>query len=624
VCGICGWVYADPDFPVPEALLHRAAEAMRHRGPDEEGLYAGVGVGLGMRRLAVIDRAGGSQPMWSDDRRYAIVYNGEIYNHGPLRQELEILGYTFRTRCDTEVVVKGFAEWGAELLPRLNGMFAFAVWDQREKSLFLARDRLGQKPLYYHEGAQAFGFASEIKSLLVHPQTPREPDLQAISDFLTFKYVPAPRTGFRDIRKLPAGHWARYRNGGLQIEAYWDPDPAGRTPLPAAEALGRVGQALRESVSARLMSDVPLGVMLSGGVDSSLVAAEAAARRPGVGTYTIGFDDPAYDESAHAAAVAGHLGTAHHVETVAPEGLADLDLLVRHLEEPLGDSSALPLLALCRLTRRHVTVALAGDGGDELGAGYPRYRWDARAGRLGAVPGFGRLARTAGGLLERLAATRELGRRMSKFGRTAALEPVERYTRWFACFRSGEKRALLAPEVLREVEIGGEAAHFRPWFRRAGGLDPMTRLQYVDLKRFLADDLLLKGDKVSMAVSLEMRLPFLDHRLVEALLAVPPALHREGGELKALLKRLAAARVPREAVYRRKQGFEVPLARWFRGGLQGAAAERLAPRRLAAGGLLNPEAVGALLERARLGRTDVGHQLYCLLVLEAWHRAFWG
>ncbi|MFW5856832.1 MAG: asparagine synthase (glutamine-hydrolyzing) [Planctomycetota bacterium] len=622
MCGICGWVFADRDYPVPEALLRQAAGRMIHRGPDHEGIYAGVGVGLAMRRLAIIDLADGDQPMWTDDRRYVIVYNGECYNHDAIRADLVRRGHTFHTRCDTEAVLNGYAEWGTGVLDRMNGMFAFAIWDLRERSLFLARDRLGIKPLYLCERPDRFAFASEAKCLFADPAIPCEPDRQAVSDFLTFKYVPAPRTGFEGVRKLPPGHWARLADGRLTVEPYYDL-PLDGAPLAPTDAEEAVAAILDEAVGARLMSDVPLGVMLSGGVDSSLVAAAAAERKAGVGTYCIGFRDPAYDESGYARTVAGRLGTQHHEETTEPDALTDLPLLARHLEEPFGDSSALPLLALCRMASRHVKTALAGDGGDELGAGYPRYYWDRKVRRLARAPGLLPLARLGGRALQTLARTRELGRRMEKLGRTGGLPDAERYAAWFAVFRPDEKAALLTPDVAAAVDLDPGGARLRPHFARAAGAHPLTRLQYVDLKTFLPDDLLLKADRISMAVSLELRVPFLDHRVAETLLRVPPEAHLAGGELKAFLKRLAARRVPPEVVYRRKQGFEAPLARWFREGLAGAAAARLGPDGLGGRGWVRNEPVQALLDAARLGRTDVGHKLYALLYLEAWLRAFW-
>jgi len=619
MCGICGWAYRDRARPVPERQLRRAAARLAHRGPDDEGVFRAPGVGLAARRLAVIDRPGGHQPMTTPDGRYTIVYNGEVYNHAALRKELSSRGHAFRSRCDTEVVLHGWAAWGAGLLDRVNGMFAFAVWDAQTRTLFLARDRFGVKPLYLAEGPQGLAFASEIKALFADPEVPREPDLGAVGEYLHFGYVPGPRTGFQGISKLAAGHVAQYRDGALTVREYWD------VPLHEAEdEAPDLGEALDKAVAARLMSDVPLGVFLSGGVDSTLVTSAAAGARPGVDTFTIRFGARAYDEGAHAQRVADQLGARHHAREVDGQALAHLEHLVWHLEEPLADSSALALFPLCAFAREHVTVALAGDGGDELGAGYPRYLWDARAERLGRLPGLRAAGALAGRAMAAVPALRETGRRVRKFARTAALARPERYAAWFACFDEAARRNLLAPEALGAADARAPAEILRGPLARAQarGAPPLTRLQYADLKTYLVDDLLLKADKASMAASLELRAPLLDPGMAHALLAVPAKRRMRSGRLKAPLRGLAAARVPAASAGRPKQGFQVPLAAWLASAANGVVDKLLCPEAVRKRGLLRPEAVAGLLARAREARTDVAGRVYALLVLEAWHRVF--
>lgn len=623
MCGICAWIYNDIDRPVSEAMLRDATIRMVHRGPDSEGIYAGSGVGLGMRRLAILDLVYGGQPMWTDDRRLGIVYNGEVYNYQELRKELQALGYNFHTNCDTEVVLKGYAEWGYGVLNRLNGMFGIAIYDKHDKSLFIARDRLGIKPLYYYAGDNFLAVASEIKCFFADTDIPKKPDPQAISDYLTFKYVPAPRTGFKDIYKLPAGHFAVYKNGNFAIQKYWDLDLEDLNIKSREEACDVIESTLKRSVKKRLISDVPLGVMLSGGVDSSLITALAAEEKQHIDSFNIAFNDSDYDESKYAGIVSEKLRTSHHSKTVDPQSFADLDFLVKHLEEPLADSSALPLMELCKMTKRHVTVALAGDGGDELCAGYPRYFWDRKSENLKYVPGLSFFSQLAGKYLARSERFREFGRRCAKLGKTVSLPQDERYVSWFSCFSNEEKKALLTPEWQRECEFGNETRCLRQYFDRASDVDPTTRLQYVDLKSFLADDLLLKADKISMAFSLELRVPFLDHNCVKKLMSLPGEYHMpKNGELKSTLKKTAARKVPSEVIYRSKQGFSVPLEHWFKGSLDYMVNSFFSEKQLEKRGIWQPEAINSLLNKRKEGRTDIGHQLYSLMYLEAWFQAF--
>ncbi len=623
MCGICAWIYQDIDKPVSEAMLRDAAIRMIHRGPDSEGIYAGSGVGLAMRRLAIIDLSNGEQPMWSDDRRYAIIYNGETYNFKKLKHELLQSGHSFKTACDTEVVLKGYIEWGQDILGKINGMFALAIYDKLEKSLFVARDRVGIKPLYYYLGNDFLAISSEIKCLFADSSIECKPDPQAISDYLTYKYIPHPRTGFKNIFKLPAGHFAIYKDGKFKITKYWQLEEKENNGCSEQEATDIIEHSLRKAVGSRLVSDVPLGVMLSGGVDSSLISALAVEQKTDLDSFNIGFDNSDYDESCFAEMVSSHLNTNHHKKIIKSFSFEDISILAKHLEEPLADSSALALMKLCRMTKENVTVALAGDGGDELGGGYPRYYWDNKSEKLKCIPGFSFLAEFAGGLLKKTNYFKEFGRRCEKLGQTVALPQAERYVRWFSCFSVDEKRNLLTSEWQNNCIIGDESSCIAPYFEESLRFSPTNRLQYVDIKSFLADDLLLKADKVSMASSLELRVPFLDHHCMENLISLPARHHiSKNGELKTALKKVAAQKVPKNAIYRSKQGFSIPLEHWFKGSLDFMLNSFFSDKQIENRGIFNPTAVKTLLEARREGRTDVGHKLYSIMFLEVWFQSF--
>jgi asparagine synthase (glutamine-hydrolysing) len=626
MCGIAGIAYADPAHPVDRDLVRRMTDVMRHRGPDADGLHVARGVALGHRRLSIIDVAGGDQPIFNEDRTKAVILNGEIYNFQELHAELAARGHRFVTRSDTEAIVHGYEEWGLEVLTRLRGMFAFALWDASLHRLILARDRVGKKPLYYAAEGGSLRFASELKAVLRDPSLKRAVDLEAMEDYFTFGAVAAPRTIFQGVAQLPPAHYLVWERGALRVAEYWDVPLEPARPRSEARALEEFDAVFTEAVRLRLISDVPLGAFLSGGVDSSAVV-EAMGRvsRDPVVTTSIAFSDRRYSEAEHARAVAGALGTRHHEELVEPRAAEVLPRLVWHLDEPFADSSALPTYYVARAAREQVTVALSGDGGDEVFAGYERRyglnRWEARLRgwlpawvRQGVLGPLGSVYPKADWLPRPLRARYLLQNLATTFERA--------YFADLSRFRPEDKRALLTPEF--RAALGGYDAFtgFRRHFDRVQGLDPLRRLLYVDLKTWLANDILVKVDRMSMASSLEVRSPLLDHKVIEFAATLPSDLKFRGPVSKFLLKRHLDGRVPASAVHRPKQGFEIPLAAWLRGDLREMGCELVLSARALGRGYLAPARVTAIWDEHQRGTRDRGSLLWALMVLELWHRTF--
>lgn len=606
MCGILG--IAAPGELDP-ALLD-AVGLLRHRGPDGEGRVTSGRVGLAMRRLAIIDLETGDQPVSNEAGDVVAVCNGELYDYREQRAELTAQGHVFRGRGDVETLPHLYEQHGEGCFERLRGMFACALWDERRGRLLLARDRFGIKPLYVAEIPAGLAFASEIAPLLALGAS-AEVDRQALGDYLTLGYVPGPETALAGIRKLEPGT-ALVWEGGTTRELHFG---ALEPPEPGAG----LEETLRESVRLHLRSDVPLAVLLSGGLDSSLIAAYAADElgEPPQ-TYTVGFGDAAFDELDAARTVAAALGARHHEISVRPDAVADLPEIVARLEEPLADPSAIPLWYVCRAVAGEVKVALAGEGGDELFGGYSRYAWDPVARRVGALLPAARLARLAR-LVERMPGVGGRGgrkdplRRAVKLLRHAGLPAAERYLSWFE-LASGDLRA--------ELLGGGLAPATRVFERRLAeapaGLTALGRLQHVDLRTMLLDDLMSKADKMSMAHSLELRVPLLDNEVARAGLFLPDREKVRRVETKVALRRLVGARLPEAIARRPKQGFEVPISRWLREDLSELAGDLLARERLARRGLVDPAAAGRLLDEHRRGKADHGLRLYSLLVLELW------
>jgi asparagine synthase (glutamine-hydrolysing) len=614
MCGIAGSTI--PDRAVVAAMTGR----LGHRGPDADGLWVGAGCALGHTRLAIIDLSpGGAQPMASPCGRWVLAFNGEIYNYRELRAGLEAAGETFASASDTEVLLRLLMREGLAVLPRLFGMFAFALWDQRERMLLLARDRLGVKPLIYAplpDGGLAF--ASEIDALRAHPGIDLSLDRQALSDYLACLYVPHPATLHRGIRKLPPGGWLRWRAGAVAQGSWWSPSYCGGRAPTVDEAAEEILPILDSAVRLRLVADVEVGCFLSGGIDSSVIAAlMARARReagaPPPATFTMTFDEAAYDERDAAAAVARHIGSSHTELPARPEAVSLLPEMVRRFGEPFGNPTALLIHDLSRMARRHLTVALAGDGGDEVFAGYPRYQGGLLAQRLRAIPApLRRLAARAAVLIPENSSGRHVWRRAREFLAAAALPEAEAYASWVEYFDPAERAALLGEETLPARPI---AELFR-----ATGREGLDAMQQTDLASFLPGNLLAYGDAMSMAVALEIRLPLLDHRLVEAVGRLDPRIRFAQGK-KTVLKAVARRLLPAEIVDRPKLGFNPPMGVWLKGELAGLVAERLCPARLAAIGL-DPKPVARLLAEQAGGRRDHALKVWALLVYEEWCRQF--
>jgi asparagine synthase (glutamine-hydrolysing) len=624
MCGIAGKVYADPERRVDPALLRRMSAVLAHRGPDDEGIHADGPAGLAARRLAIIDLSPAAhQPMGTPDGRFWIAFNGEVYNFQALRADLERQGVPLRSRGDTEVVLALYAREGPACLARLRGMFAFAIWDRAERTLFAARDRLGKKPLVYYHDAERFVFASEPKAACEDPEVPRAADPEAIHHYLTYGYVPAPWSAFRGFRKLPPAHYLLVRDGRLSLHRYWTlrytPKRAGQAAALAEELVAR----LEEAVRLRLISDVPVGALLSGGVDSSAVVAlmRRAAAGP-VRTFSIGFDRPDYDETAYARLVARHFETEHHELVVKPDAAAAVPRLVWHYNEPYADSSALPSLALCEMARGFVTVALNGDGGDEAFLGYERYLATKLTGWIDRVPRVLRDGLRRASHLLPTGTPRSPSYRARRLAEALTLDPVRRYAAWITCFGDERKRELYTPDLGRALGGLDSLALLDQAYARSDAPAFVERTAHADVQLYLPDDLLVKMDIASMAHSLEVRSPFLDHEVVEFAASLPPELKLRGRTTKYLLKRAMRGTLPAAILTRRKMGFGVPIDHWLRHELRDMAYDLLLDARARQRGYFRPEVVRRYLDEHVAGRAHHHARLWALLVLEQWHRTF--
>jgi asparagine synthase (glutamine-hydrolysing) len=623
MCGITGIVDLKGRREVSRMLLSRMNETQVHRGPDAGGLHLEPGVGLGHRRLSIIDLATGQQPLFNEDGSVVVVFNGEIYNYQALIPELTALGHVFRTKSDTEVIVHAWEAWGQACVERFRGMFAFALWDRNRETLFLARDRLGVKPLYYAVlGDGHIVFGSELKSLVAHPGLPRDLDPFAIEDYFAFGYIPEPRTVYRVARKLAPGHTLTVRRGELVAapREYWDVRFTLDNPIGEADAQAELVERLRESVRLRMISEVPLGAFLSGGVDSSaVVATMAGVSGQPVNTCSISFSDPAFDESRYAREVAERYRTRHFVDKVDSDDFGLVDELARTYDEPYADSSAIPTYRVCQLARRHVTVALSGDGGDESFGGYRRYRFHAMEERLRSMLPLA-VRRPAFGLLGRVYPKADWAPQVFRAKTTfqaLARSSVEAYYHSMS-FVSDDMRGRLYSNAFK-AELGGYSAVevFHRHAARAGTDDALGLIQYLDLKTYLVGDINTKVDRASMAHSLEVREPLMDHPLVEWLATLPSSFKVKGSESKRLLKKAMEPHLSQEVLYRAKMGFAVPLARWFRGPLRGPVRDALLGGRLSETGWFNPGYLAELLAQHESGVRDHGTPIWTLLMFEA-------
>ncbi len=625
MCGFTGEFLTDPQGPPPDGeVLAAMGKLLVHRGPDGGGQVVEDWYGLHHRRLAVIDLVTGDQPMVSASGGLVTAFNGEIYNFRELRKVLEDRGHTFRTRADTEVLLHGYQEWGLDLPSRLRGMFAFALVDRGRRRLLLARDRLGQKPLYFARLGDRILFASEVKSLLAHPALAAQLDPGALWEALIFRYVPDPHCIFRGVEKLPPAHlfWAE-EGGRGGVECYWDLPLLDRRDPGVEESAREVLEGLDGAVEARLVADVPLGAFLSGGVDSAGIVASMSRFREEVVAVSVGFPDAAFDERPSARAVAGRLGIRLEEHETTPDAAGDLDLLAFHFDEPFFDSSALPTYHVSREARKHVTVALSGDGGDEALAGYRRYRFDLWENRVRRClpPGTGRFF--LGPLGRAWPRSRSLPRWM-RAGATLenlARDPFSAYVHSVSAHSPAEAFSMLHEDLRRELEDFDPLEIHRKHFLRARRADTLSRVQYLDLKTYLPGDILVKVDRASMAVSLETRAPFLDHPFLERALQVPPRLRIRGGRGKWILRRALVERLGPGILERRKAGFSIPLARWTGTELDGRVREALEGE--AARLLLDRRQLARWREEHRSGARDRSEALWALLVLHRWWEK-WG
>jgi len=618
VCGIAGLIGRSGE-QIDAALVHRMCQAIVHRGPDDEGIYVRGPVGLGMRRLSIIDLSGGHQPIHNEDQTVWVVYNGEIYNFPELRRELEGRGHKFYTHSDTEMIVHLYEEMGADCVKKLRGMFAIALYDERKKSLLLARDRLGKKPLHYALSQGRLLFGSEIKSLLAADSDLLKLNPQALVQYLALSYIPDPNTAFSEISKLPPGHLLEYSNGAISVRQYWDlPAYGTHDPKSEEQCLEELEERLAEAVRIRLISDVPLGAMLSGGVDSSIVVAlMARASSSPVKTFSIGFGKSDFDESPHARAVAEKFGTDHHELIVEPKVEETLDFLTRMQEEPFGDSSMIPTYHVSRMARQHVTVALSGDGGDELFAGYDRYLVHLGRQKFDYVPEWaGRYFRQ---LLYPMLSPESRGRR---FLFNASLPPGQRYVDSVSYLAQQRERQLFSDDFLNWAG-SGHLEHYQEYFAQAEAPDRLSRLLYLDTKTYLTADTLAKVDRMSMLSSLEVRSPLLDHEFVEWTARLSSRWKLHDGKRKYILRRLAEKLgIPAQVLDRPKQGFAMPLTHWWRNELKDDLLQILLEPRTLQRGYFRPQAVRGLVQEHLSGRRNRPNDIWLLLIFELWHRNF--
>jgi asparagine synthase (glutamine-hydrolysing) len=620
MCGIVGIVGGDPQFRVSVATLRQMCSLIVYRGPDEEGVWAEANAGLGMRRLSIIDVSGGSQPIYNEDGSVLTVFNGEIYNFPELRAELETAGHRFYSHCDTEVIVHLYEELGSGLVEKLRGMFALAVYDRKRHKLLLARDRLGKKPLHYAVRNGILYFGSEIKSLLA-----AEPSLAAVDDaalmqYFYYGYIPDPATAFKSVRKLPPGHWLEFADGAVSVNRYWDLPQFASTTLSEEDSLQQLEAVLADAVRMRLISDVPLGALLSGGVDSStVVAMMARVSNAPVKTFSIGFGKADFNETQHARAVAQTFGTEHHELMVEPDLWETLQSLTRIMDEPFADSSIIPTYHVSRLARQFVTVVLSGDGGDELFAGYDGYAAHLQRQGLDLLP------KAACNLYRRaIFPLLPSSIRRRKLAYNIALSARDRYIDG-VCYISTHDRELtpLSADFINDVADQHPESVMQSHFDEAPASELLSRMQYTDIKTYLAADILTKVDRMSMAASLECRAPLLDHVLVEFAATLPVRMKIRGNTRKYILRKLAERLgVPREVLYRPKQGFALPLVHWMRSEMREAITSLLLEGRTLQRGYLRRTAIERILSEHHSGRRDHSAIIWQMLVFELWHRNF--
>lgn len=628
MCGICG-LASSPASGEPEiSLLKKMAQTIIHRGPDDEGYFAQPGVGLAVRRLSIIDVLRGHQPLSNEAGTIWVAQNGEIYNFLEMRAELEKRGHIFRTNSDTEVIVHSYEEWDVDFLDKLRGMFALALWDSNKKRLILARDRIGVKPLYYtllSDGTLVF--ASEIKAILAYPGIPRELDPEALDLYLTLEYIPAPYSIFKGIRKLPAAHLLIFEFPRLVLKPYWQLDPkelrAKSKSLPLPQAMDKLYELLRESVSLRLISDVPLGAFLSGGIDSSTIVGlmRELGAEP-LRTFSIGFKESTYNELDYARVAANRFQTQHEEFILEPKALELTEKLIYHLDEPLADFSIFPTYLVSTMARSRVTVALSGDGGDELFGGYEHYLAQ-RIAQVSLIRTTGKLASSIINLFPPSEKKKGFWNKLQRFTLGLTHPPELHHFRWMVFWSEKEKEELFSDDLKKLINGLGPFWTKEPFasiFKEMKNFDPLTAELYLDLKTYLPDDVMVKVDRMSMATSLEAREPLLDHRLVEFVFSLPGEWKVRELETKWIFKKTMERLLPKENIYRPKEGFSIPIKLWLRGELRSLLLDELNEEKLKREGLFSPKLVKKLIEDHLAGRKNYSHQLWALLIFEMWRK----
>ena len=629
MCGIYG--YLSQTATIEPALLRRMGHVLRHRGPDDEGELildsTGVCVGLGHKRLSIIDLSpAGKQPMANEDETVWITFNGEIYNFKELQKRLQCNGHKLRSNSDTEVIVHLYEELGTNCLEQLNGMFAFALWDARQKTLFLARDRTGKKPLHYCVLGGEFVFASEVKALLQHPRVSRELDLKALNKYLAYEYVPAPHTIFKSIKKLEPGHYLLYRNGEVLVSQYWD-IPIEDHPISdrtEAQYTEELKELLERAVSARLVADVPVGLFLSGGLDSGLVAAMARKEKERLECFSIGFEESSFDESRYAQQIARSLGLKHHLKIFSVrEMLSLVERLPEILDEPLGDPSILPLYLLSQFASEHMKVVLSGDGGDELFAGYQTYQAHKLVTFYDALPGFVKESIKACAFhLPVSHRYLSMDFKIKQFLRGVGVSSEVRFFLWRGAFSNAERNELLNPEVRRELHKENAYEEIYRYVRQSGLTKELERILYLSMKLYLQDNNLVTVDRASMANGLEVRSPLLDRDVVDFVCRLPMEYKLNGLKTKYILKKVAEEFLPRKVVYRKKRGFGVPLAQWLTGELKEFMLDYLSQERIERQGIFYYPYVKRLIDEQLTKTKDNREPLWTLLVFQTWYQKY--
>lgn len=631
MCGICGIAKKINGGPIESLQISAMSETLAHRGPDDQGIFTSKNIGLGARRLSIIDLEGGHQPLSNEDGSIWIAHNGEVYNFPTLREELLSRGHIFKTRTDTETIVHGYEQWGEDFVPKLRGMFAFALWDARNQSLILVRDRLGIKPLYYTLlEDETLVFGSELKAILVHPGVKRSLDTRALDLYLTLEYIPAPFSIFRNISKLPAGSLLVYRDGRIQVKRYWQLEPQDTSPVRSPKSkmnslMDELYALLKESIQLRLISDVPLGAFLSGGIDSSsIVGLMHELGASPIKTFSIGFKEASYDELRFARRVAQKFQTEHEELVLEPRALELTDKLIHHLDEPFGDFSIFPTYLISKMARNHVKVILSGDGGDELFAGYEHYQ----AQKLSRPPVafiFRKMLSPFLHLIPPSEKKKGVWNKIKRFSQGFEHNPELRHLRWMMFLSDANKKLLYTDDLQRELDGVVplcQRSPFRDIMSESAHFDSLNRELYIDLRAYLVDDILVKVDRMSMATSLETRVPILDHKLVEFVSSLPGDIKLKGLTTKWIFKKAMERLLPRQNIYRPKEGFSIPIKHWLRKELKDLLLDYLNRERIREGGLFNFEPIEQMINSHLKQRENYSHQLWALLVFEIWREHY--